>query len=197
MTAVMPIRNLLTPIMGVNTSTAITKPGRLSVDEPCTIASPPSIPTPRLWNAADTGTMQAEHRFITGPRTMPLRDFLRLPPDRTPTPLPFGKRNASVSPATRNANTIPTATSWRYVMEKSHQRSSSVVSSSRSMQKPWKHSTTGPVTTSRSSRTVSSFGNRLSEKKNASSTSSIAIPTARFLPRALLGAPMRPMRGSR
>ena len=30
----MPMRNLLTPIIGVNTSTAITRPGRFSVDEP-------------------------------------------------------------------------------------------------------------------------------------------------------------------
>ena len=135
-TAVIPRINLLIPRIGVNTSAAITRPGTLSVEEPCNIARAPSIPTPCLWNDDETGTIQAEHKFITGPTIKPFSDLRILPPERIPTPLLRGNKNASDRPATVKAKSIPSATNCKYVKENFHQRSRRVESSSLSIQNP-------------------------------------------------------------
>ena len=103
----------LKPRRGVNTKKTIARAGMFIVAEPCTIAMAPSMPAPRRWNADETGTMHAEHRFITGPIRAPLTVRLKALPDSKLRPLPDGKRNASANPATRNAKVIPTATSRR------------------------------------------------------------------------------------
>ena len=111
--AATPITNRLTPSNGVKTMATIIKEGMFSVADPCTMLMAPSIPTPVLRNVEDIGTMQAEHRFITGPMASPFRVRLNeLFPVDVPVP-PAGKRKASVRPATTKAKTIPTETRRR------------------------------------------------------------------------------------
>ena len=104
---------LLAPSRGVNTKNTMASAGMFMVAEPCTIAIAPSTPTPFLRNAEETGTIQAEHRFMTGPVRAPLRVRLNIPPDGTSGPLPGGNSILSASPATRKAKVMPTATRRR------------------------------------------------------------------------------------
>ena len=166
------------PINGANTIAAMMMAGRFSVEDPCVIASVVSTPAPRRRNADATGTMHAEHRVIAGPTISPFSEPRKPEPD-SPHPLDFGNRNASVAPATRNANAMPTDTSCRYVSEKSHHRSSSVVSGCCSMQNPWKHSAVGEAATARSACTVSSFGTRLNATNRMSRIATMTAPAAR------------------
>ena len=175
----------LPPSIGEKTSATITSAGRLSVADPCTVANVPLTPAPRRHSDAATGAMHAEQSVITGPTARPRRVPLHTSPDSRSV-LDLGNRNASVRPAIRKANVIPTATRRRYSTEKLHQRSTKEVSGSDSMQKPWKHSTTGALTTARSSRTVSSFGKRLNARNSANSATASTMPTARFFPSELL-----------
>ena len=131
------------------------------------------------------GAMHAEQSVITGPTARPRRVPFQIPPVSRSLAV-WGNRNASVSPAIRKAKVIPMATRRRYLTEKLHKRSMNGVSGSASMQKPWKHSTTGALTAARSSRTVSSLGKRLNARKATSSASPIATPAARFFPSELL-----------
>ena len=103
----------LAPIIGVKTKKTIARAGMFIVAEPCTIAMAPSMPPPRRRNADETGTMHAEHRFITGPTSAPFIVRLNALPDSNLAPLPGGKRKDSARPATRNAKVIPMATSRR------------------------------------------------------------------------------------
>ena len=84
----------------------------MNVDDPCVMARVVSMPEPRRLNAEATGTMHAEHRFMAGPISSPLREPLIPAPVRLQSP-DFGKMNASVAPATRKAKIMPTVTSWR------------------------------------------------------------------------------------
>ena len=105
--------NRLTPSNGVKTMATITNEGMFRVADPCTMLMAPSIPTPVLRKVEDIGTMQAEHRFITGPMASPFRVRLNeLFSVVVPVP-PLGKRKASVRPATTKAKTIPTETRRR------------------------------------------------------------------------------------
>ena len=56
------------------------------------MAMAPSMPPPLLWKAAETGTMQAEQRFITGPTASPFAVRLNTLPEEKPLPLPEGNR---------------------------------------------------------------------------------------------------------
>ena len=125
----------LSPSNGVKTKKTIASAGMFIVAEPWTMAMAPSMPALR-WNAADTGTTHAEHRFITGPAAMPLTVRPNTPPDWKPAPRAAVKRNDSASPATTKANAIPIATRRKYVREKVHHRDRKLVPGSRSMQKP-------------------------------------------------------------
>jgi hypothetical protein len=80
--------------------------GRFRVDEPCVIARVVSMPAPRWRKALATGTMQAEQRFMAGPINSPLAEPL-IPRWYKPRLDSAGKRNTSVSPATRKAKIIP------------------------------------------------------------------------------------------
>ena len=105
-----PSSTRLAPSSGENTTAIIISDGTLRVAEPCTSASAPSIPSPRRRTALDTGTMQAEHRFTTGPRPRPLRMRLRGPAVAPREPV-GGVRNASAMPPARKAKAMPIATS--------------------------------------------------------------------------------------
>ena len=110
--AASPSSTRLAPSSGENTTAIISSEGRLSVADPCTSASAPSIPSPRRRTAPDTGTTQAEQRFTTGPMPKPLRMRLTGPAGARRAS-PAGVRNASAMPPARNANAMPTATSRR------------------------------------------------------------------------------------
>ena len=62
----------LMPRAGPNTKKVIESAGMFSVAEPCTTATAPPIPPPPRRYAVEMGTMQAEHRFSTGPIARPL-----------------------------------------------------------------------------------------------------------------------------
>ena len=129
----------LAPSTGVNTKNTIASAGMLRVADPCTMAIAPSIPPPLRLKADDTGTMQAEQRFMTGPAARPLTVRLNRLPDSKDLPEPDGNRNASVSPATTKAKVMPTVTRRRYETEKTNHLDTNEVPWSLSMQKPWKH----------------------------------------------------------
>ena len=107
-----PSSTRLAPNSGENTTAIISSDGTLRVAEPCTSASAPSIPSPRRRMALETGTMQAEHRFTTGPRPSPLRMRPTAPAVSRREPA-AGIRNASAMPPARKANAMPIATSCR------------------------------------------------------------------------------------
>ena len=118
--AVSPSAIRLAPSRGENTTAIISSEGTLSVADPCTSASDPSMPSPRRCMALDTGTTQAEHRFTTGPMPSPLRMRPQRPPSsRGGAVAPVapvagaGIRKVSAMPPARNANTMPAATSCR------------------------------------------------------------------------------------
>ena len=171
---------LLIPSSGANTRDAINNAGTLIVDDPCTRAIVPSIPAPLLLTEVDTGTMHAEHKFISGPRSAPLSVLPNNPPPDQGLE-PGGNKNDSTRDATRNAKVIPIVTNLKYVTEKSTHRDTKDVSGSDSMQKPWKHSITGPVIDSRSPSTISSLGNLLNTKNRVKIIANITIPARRFL----------------
>ena len=181
----------LSPSRGVKTKKTIASAGMFIVAEPCTMAMAPSMPALR-WNAAETGTTHAEQRFITGPAAIPLAVRLRIPPDWKPTPRAAVNRNDSASPATTNANVMPTATRRKYVREKVHHLVRKLVPGSRSMQKPWKHWTFGDSTMARSTPTASSLGIRLNARKRPRMMRNRTIPTALFLPMAVSSIDPRP-----
>ena len=103
---------LLPPINGMNTRTTIIKAGKFIVEEPWVIATVVSTDAPRLRKAVAIGTMQAEHRFITGPIIKPLKTpFTPLPSKRSR--ISAGKRKASVMPAITKAKVIPIHTRFK------------------------------------------------------------------------------------
>ena len=78
-----------------------------------------STPAPRLLNADEIGTMQAEQRVMGVPTKRP-RSAPLTPPVENAGTIRLGKRKTSVAPATRKAKPIPTATSRKYVSVKFH-----------------------------------------------------------------------------
>ena len=89
---------------------AITIAGRFSVEDPWAIPTVAAIPAPRLLNADDMGTMQAEQRVIGAPTMRPFSAPAMPRPENARLVEP-GNRKASVRPAIRKAKLIPTATS--------------------------------------------------------------------------------------
>ena len=108
------VRRLM-PRAGPNTKKVMASAGMFSVAEPCTTATAPPIPPPPRRYAVEMGTMHAEHRFSTGPIARPLA-VRAIAPLGGLGALEPGNRNVSARPATRKANTMPTATSPRYVL---------------------------------------------------------------------------------
>ena len=106
----------LNPRMGLNTKNTIASAGIFSVVEPWTIATAPSM-LARRWKADETGTMQAEHRFIIPPAAAPWTVRRNIPAVGRPLPTDFENRNASASPAVMKANVMPTVTSLKYEIE--------------------------------------------------------------------------------
>tara|TARA_B100001750_G_C15155473_1_gene421720 strand:+ start:145 stop:537 length:393 start_codon:yes stop_codon:yes gene_type:complete len=126
----------LVPKTGLNTKNTIARAGIFIVAELWTIDIAPAIPPPLLRKAEETGTIQAEHRFITGPAAIPLTVRLNRLPDSKFLPEPPGKINASVMPATTKAKVIPTATKRRYETENTIHFETNDVPSSLSIQNP-------------------------------------------------------------
>ena len=100
------------PIMGAKTIAVMTSAGRLRVDDPWAMDMVASMLAPLLLNAAETGTMQAEHRVMAGPTIRPLRAPFS-PPAANSLPVKPGKMKASMAPATRKAKVMPAATSLK------------------------------------------------------------------------------------
>ena len=170
------------PSSGANTRDAINRAGTLIVEDPCTRAIVPSIPAPRSLIEVETGTMHAEQRFITGPSNAPLRVRPNGPPPDQGLE-PGGNKNDLTRDARRKAKVMPIVTNLKYVTEKSTHLDTNDVSGSDSMQKPWKHSITGPVIDSKSPSTISSLGNLLKTKNRVKIIAKITIPARRFLAR--------------
>ena len=86
--------------------------GRFRVEDPWAMDMVASMLAPLPRKAAETGTMQAEHRVMAGPTIRPFRAPLN-PPAANSLPVKPGKMNASMAPATRKAKVMPAATSRR------------------------------------------------------------------------------------
>ena len=84
----------------------------LRFGELCVMPRTTSGLAPRLLSALDTGTMQAEQRFMNGPMRAPLIEPL-IPLSMSGWRAVFGNRNTSVIPAMRNANIIPMETNFK------------------------------------------------------------------------------------
>ena len=70
------------------------------------------MPAPLFLNAVAMGTMHAEHKFKAGPITAPFRMPFKPVPENFSLKS-VGNRKASVIPAIRNANTIPSQTRFK------------------------------------------------------------------------------------